>query len=152
MDKAQQELRHLKYAVKTWMMKAISQKFGVRLSSSEFRSNAAALGSMVSPLPCLSPVPTSRQAQTQAQPTSAVKVGSGDFSNELFAIMQRPEVLEYMNAVNKAINEKLLVGCAPSPRKVRLSLAGELASPYRTPSSKRGIGENIILLELILKI
>ena len=134
MDKAQQELRHLKYAVKTWMLKAISQKFGVRLSSSEFRKNAATLGSMTSPLPCLSPVPSLRGA-----PNSTSKVGNNDFNNELIAIMQRPEVQEYMNTVNKAINEKLLVGCAPSPRKVRLSLAGELASPYRTPSSKRAL-------------
>lgn len=134
MDKAQQELRHLKYAVKTWMMKAISQKFSVRLSASEFRSNAAALGSVTSPLPCLSPLPASRQV-----PSSATKAGGGDLSNELFAIMQRTDVQEYMNTVNRAINEKLLIGGAPSPRKVRLSLAGELASPFRTPSAKRAL-------------
>ena len=134
MDKAQQELRHLKYAVKTWMMKAISQKFSVRLSASEFRSNAAVLGSVTSPLPCVSPLPTSRHA-----PSSAIKVGSTDIGNDLFAIMQRSDVQEYMNAVNKAIDEKLLVGGAPSPRKVRLSLAGELASPFRTPLAKRAL-------------
>ena len=134
MDKAQQELRHLKYAVKTWMMKAISQKFSVRLSASEFRSNAAVLGTVTSPLPCLSPLPASRLA-----PSSAIKVGSTDLSNDLFAIMQRSDVQEYMNAVNKAIDEKLLIGGAPSPRKVRLSLAGELASPFRTPLAKRAL-------------
>lgn len=133
MDKAQQELRHLKYAVKTWMMKAIAQKFSVRLTSDEFRAQSEAIGSMtsISPLPCTSPSPSARVG-----PSSTNKLGT-EFDNELSAIMQRSDVQDYMNAVNKAINEKLLVGCAPTPRKIRLSLAGELASPYRTPGPKR---------------
>lgn len=134
MDKAQQELRHLKYAVKTWMMKAIAQKFGVRLSSSEFRSNAAALGSMVSPLPCTSPLPSVRP-----ETGSASGMGAGDFHCELAAIMQRTDVQDYMRSVNKAITEKLLVGCAPSPRKVRLSIAGDFTSPYRAPGPQRSL-------------
>ena len=134
MDKAQQELRHLKYAVKTWMMKAIAQKFGVRLSSSEFRSNAAALGSMVSPLPCTSPLPSVR-----SETGSSSKMGAGDFNCELAAIMQRTDVQEYMKSVNKAITEKLLVGCAPSPRKIRLSIAGDFTSPYRAAGPQRSL-------------
>ena len=131
MDKAQQELRHLKYAVKTWMMKAIAQKFSARLSSSEFHSQTETIGSVVSPLPCTSPMPSARLGSS-----STSKLGS-EFDTELSAIMQRSDVQDYMNAVNKAINEQLLLGCAPTPRKIRLSLAGELASPYRTPGPKR---------------
>lgn len=134
MDKAQQELRHLKYAVKTWMMKAIAQKFGVRLSQDEFRSNAATLGSVYSPLPCTSPLPSVRQGSS-----STTKVGNNDMNADLLQIMQRADVRDYMNAVNKAIDDKLLIGNVPTPRKIRLSLAGELASPYRNQGPRRNL-------------
>ena len=134
MDKAQQELRHLKYAVKTWMMKAIAQKFGVRLSQDEFRSNAATIGSVYSPLPCTSPLPSVRPGSS-----STTKIGNNDVNSDLLQIMQRADVRDYMNAVNKAIDDKLLVGNLPTPRKIRLSLAGELASPYRNPGPRRNL-------------
>lgn len=134
MDKTQQELRHLKYAVKTWMMKAIAQKFGVRLSQDEFRSNAATLGSVYSPLPCTSPLPSVRPGSS-----STTKIGNNDMNADLLQIMQRADVRDYMNAVNKAIDDKLLIGNVPTPRKIRLSLAGELASPYRNQGPRRNL-------------
>jgi hypothetical protein len=134
MDKAQQELRHLKYAVKTWMMKAIAQKFGVRLSQDEFRSNAATLGSVYSPLPCTSPLPSVRPGSS-----STTKIGNNDMNADLLQIMQRADVRDYMNAVNRAIDDKLLIGNVPTPRKIRLSLAGELASPYRNQGPRRNL-------------
>lgn len=136
MDKAQQELRHLKYAVKTWMLKAIAQKFGVRLSQDEFHSNATNLGSLCSPLPCTSPLPSLRHGSS-----STTKIGNnnGDMNSDIFQIMQRADVRDYMTAVNKAIDDKLLIGNVPTPRKIRLSLAGELASPYRNPGPRRNL-------------
>lgn len=135
MDKAQQELRHLKYAVKTWMLKAIAQKFGVRLSQDEFHPNASNLGSLCSPLPCTSPLPSLKHGSS-----STTKIGNnGDMNSEIFQIMQRADVRDYMTAVNKAIDDKLLIGNVPTPRKIRLSLAGELASPYRNPGPRRNL-------------
>lgn len=135
MDKAQQELRHLKYAVKTWMLKAIAQKFGVRLSQDEFHSNASNLGSLCSPLPCTSPLPSLKHGSS-----STTKIGNnGDMNSDIFQIMQRADVRDYMTAVNKAIDDKLLIGNVPTPRKIRLSLAGELASPYRNPGPRRNL-------------
>ena len=135
MDKAQQELRHLKYAVKTWMLKAIAQKFGVRLSQDEFHPNASNLGSLCSPLPCTSPLPSLKHGSS-----STTKIGNnGDMNSDIFQIMQRADVRDYMTAVNKAIDDKLLIGNVPTPRKIRLSLAGELASPYRNPGPRRNL-------------
>jgi hypothetical protein len=118
MDKAQQELRYLKYCVKAWTLKAIKQKFG------ELHSNESAVGGIGSPLPSLSPMPT----RGSVLPNEL---------DDLSTIMQRADVIEYMAAVNKAIEDKLLISSGPSARKVRLSIAG--GSPYRTTSAKRNL-------------
>jgi hypothetical protein len=117
MNKAQQELRYLKYCVKAWTLKAIKQKFP------ELFLNESAAGGMGSPLPSLSPMPRKGVLPKEV--------------DDLSTIMRHPQVIEYMNTVNKSIEDKLLTNSKPSARKVRLSIAG--GSPYRTTSSKRNL-------------
>jgi hypothetical protein len=108
MDKAQQELRYLKYCVKAWSLKAVKQKFG------ELDSNESAIDGICSPLPSLSPMPTRGSVVPSEH-------------NDLSTIMQRPDVIAYVNAVEKGIEEKLQ-NCRNTPKTVRRLIAER--SPY----------------------
>lgn len=111
MDKQQAELRRLKYAVKAWMIKAVGQLFGPggrsasAANDDESQEGDAAAGSLRSLL--LSPLPSVSPAANK----------SGGREDE---ILRRPDVQDYINAVNAAIQEKL--GGQPSPVRSRLSL------------------------------
>lgn len=98
-DKTQQELRYLKYSVKTWMMKAITHIFTDRVKR-------LSIAEPMTPLP---------------NESSPVK------SDDIF---QRPDVQDYIQSINKAIQEKIQ-GANPTPRKVRLSVIGPFLSPQR---------------------
>lgn len=119
MDKTAYEIRRLKYAVKTWMLKACGQKF--QRSTADLKSDDTSdlLDSvLLSPSASFSP---SKEA-------------------EYNSFLKRPEVLKYVEAVNRAINEKVQ-GDNPTPRKVRLSL-GLGMSPAR-PLHGVGVGRKL---------
>jgi hypothetical protein len=113
MDNAQQERRYLKYCVKAWTLKAIKQKFG------ELHSNESAVNGMCSPLPSLSPMPTRRGVVPSEH-------------NDLSAIMQHPDVIAYVNAVEKGIEEKLQ-NCRNTPKTVRRLIAERSPYTIKTP-------------------
>ncbi len=99
MDKLQLELRRLKYSVKTWMIKAVAYMFNEKQTRD--------MQNGLSPLPNVSPVAMAK---------------SSGYSKE-DEVLSRPEVIEYINMVNAAIEQKLHgPGVGPSPRKVRLSV------------------------------
>jgi kinesin family protein 4/21/27 len=106
MDKTQFEIRRLKFAVKTWMLKACGQKF-----NDAGESARASLG---------------EHLQVLMSPTASF---SPSKEIEYTSFLSRPEVQEYVEAVNRAINEKIN-GENPTPRKIRLSMGLGL-SPLR---------------------
>lgn len=97
MDKGQLEIRRLKYAVRTWMVKAVGHLFGA--SRKPFESEADDEHPHLATM-CLSPM-------------------SGSSNEE--DILKRPEVQQYIESVNATIVQKL-EGTGPSPRRVRLSI------------------------------
>ncbi len=109
-DKTQLELRRLKYAVKAWMLKAVTNIFGAT------KSNKGAL----SPLPNLTPVKGGASFEEL--------YGTSTRDEEESDLMSRPEVQEFINAMNSAISEKLQYN-EPSPRKVRLSMVSGCFTP-----------------------
>ena len=105
-DKHQLELRRLKYAVKTWMSKAITHMF-----SDQSTSNANRLDVDDTSLQSIS---LTELSSPQAKGNS--RSGS---TRELF---NRPEVQEYVQRINDMINAQLEGGLSSSPRKLRLSI------------------------------
>jgi len=100
-DKTQQELRYLKYSVKTWMIKAITHMFSDAMKKEYTKEPMTPLPNELSPS----------------------KTDKDD-------IFQRSDVQEYIQTINKAIQEKIQ-GANPTPRKVRLSVVGPFLSPQR---------------------
>jgi hypothetical protein len=87
MDKMEQKIRRLNYSVKLWKLKCL------KLMVRESFMNGLDLGPISSPLPSLSPMPTRGSA----------------LPNKFDDFLQRPDVVEYVDAVNKAIDEKVKV-------------------------------------------
>ncbi len=123
MDKLQLELRRLKYSVKTWMIKAVAYMFNERQNRD--------IQNGLSPLPNVSPVAMSK---------------SSGYSKE-DEVLSRPEVIEYINMVNAAIEQKLHgPGVGPSPRKVRLSVCNPPAflSPVNHKPFQRPLQSKVV--------
>eukprot|EP01033_Poteriospumella_lacustris_P010586 gene10587-7533_t len=125
MDETQAELRRLKLGMRTWMLKAVKLAFGPAAASAAVECappSASKLNGVFSP----------GAATLMAQLRSHEAGGT-----EEEALLQRPEVIQFIEAINASIKEKVS-GFSPSPRKVRLSLgmnpalragAGGLGSP-----------------------
>lgn len=137
MDKQQLEVRRLKYAVKAWMINACKHMFG--LSNTVQRqledggggfSRSAAL--MLSPLPNVSP---------------AAKGGKED------EILRRPEVQDYINAVNAMISEKLRGGSEEATAIIRrLSVGTPPRHAYSGHSaSRRTHGDSSVVQRLAME-
>jgi len=143
MDKHQLELRRLRYALKAWTINACKHMFGLSKSSKNLLSSssgdsadgqeegdaamaaaasasAAAAALILSPLPNVSP---------------AAKSGREE------EILRRPEVQEYINAVNAMINEKLQDGIEINASALvrRLSLGTPPRHGYGGGSSGLGL-------------
>ena len=108
-DKQQMELRRLKYAVKTWMTKAVYHLFaepkeGAKDHSDDISVPNVSLTDLSSPL---------LDGKTKAGD------GTGGAAVELF---KRPEVQHYIQSINDKISAQLEGGLCPSPRKLRLSV------------------------------
>ena len=108
MDKTQAELTRLRYAVKAWTLKAVAH-FVEQAEGHRTRLSV--------PLPDLSPTGNKRESSLR----------SSD-------LLDRPDVQDYINSVNRAIEDKLESGTAATPRKVRLSMGAcrPRTSPQRT--------------------
>jgi len=126
-DKAQDELRRLRYAVKTWMTKAVTRIFRMSFSNgidgmvvsspsndkvSRFDADEDGISSTsCSPLPSISsPAGTGNSGR--------VSVSGGPSKICTYStLFQRADVQAYIDAVNVAINEKLKISDSTS-RKV----------------------------------
>lgn len=60
-------------------------------------------------------------------------------NDELYTMLQIPEALDYMTAVDKAIEEKIYVNYIQTPRKSLFTARHTTTpySPYGTPTGKR---------------
>mmetsp|Transcript_22914 Transcript_22914/g.33487 ORF Transcript_22914/g.33487 Transcript_22914/m.33487 type:complete len:1633 (+) Transcript_22914:1-4899(+) len=120
MDKHQLEVRRLKYAVKTWMTKALMHMFGNKGSGGSGQGDDDD-NPRESFLPDVAINDTASPSDYSRGPGSE--------------IFMRPEVQQYIYNVNEKINTILQTGgCHPSPRKVRLSI---MPSP-RTRGTEAG--------------
>ena len=136
-DKHQLELRRLKYAVKTWMTKAVFQLFADPTSTVD-KQNDEDISVMNVSLTDLS----SPQVDGKAK---------GGATAELF---NRPEVQHYIQSINEKIAAQMEGGLCPSPRKLRLSIMPsprnrsgnsiESASPTKVSRQLFGKGDNAL--------
>jgi hypothetical protein len=112
MDRNQLEMTKLKYAVKTWMMKAVTLMF------------SGENGNFSIPKPPFAS-PTRSAMKNILSPSSATFDAMQNNSSKVCeeTLLKRPEVLEFINSVNASIQEKM-ESATPSPRKIRLSLGG----------------------------
>jgi kinesin family protein 4/21/27 len=107
MDETQAEMRRLKLGMRTWMLKAVKLAFCPPGNTSAPPS-ASKLNGMFSPGAATL---LSQMVKSESQFNSADEE----------ALLQRPEVIEFIEAINASIKDKVN-GFSPSPRKVRLSL------------------------------
>ena len=108
MDKTQAELIRLRYAVKAWTLKAVAHF----VEQTEGQRTRLSL-----PLPDLSPTGGKRESSLRSA-----------------GLLDRPDVQEYIQSVNRAIESKLESGSAATPRKVRLSMG--VCGPRSSPQCK----------------
>jgi hypothetical protein len=114
MDRNQLEMTKLKYAVKTWMMKAVTLMFSGENGNSSIPKPPFASPTRSAMKNILSP----SSATFEAMQNNSSKLSFDDET-----LLKRPEVLEFINSVNASIQEKM-ESATPSPRKIRLSLGG----------------------------
>jgi hypothetical protein len=141
MDKQQYELMRLKVTAKVWMMKAVQAIFkssGMSANglstpsestsnkedpSKSFRSPTRSTKAAANGL--LSPSASTFMECQSAQKGKPVISTSANSSVDDEALLKRPEVQEFINAVNASIMDKLQGSIAvmtPTPRKIRLSM------------------------------
>lgn len=123
-DKVQKELQRLRLAVKMWTLRAVTSMFGSGASGAAagnggdggVSDGAGEGGSSASAL--LLPASTSVEA----------------LEREAAALLSRPDVAEFVSAVNHTISEKTAsVHAHAASRKVRLSMGAVLSpSPMRS--------------------
>jgi kinesin family protein 4/21/27 len=121
MDETQAEMRRLKLGMRTWMLKAVKLAF---CPAGNFSSIDGAPPSASKLNGVFSPGAATLLAQlVKSEP----QVNSSDEE----VLLQRPEVIEFIEAINASIKDKVN-GLSPSPRKVRLSLGMNTALQNRT--------------------
>lgn len=138
MDKQQYELMRLKATAKVWMMKAVQAIFKSSTNGlatpcentsskedpsksfrSPTRSAKAPANGMLSPS-----ASTFMECQSAQKGKPAVSTSANNSADDE-ALLKRPEVQEFINAVNASILEKLqgsISVMTPTPRKIRLSM------------------------------
>eukprot|EP01035_Chromulina_nebulosa_P029303 gene29303-38828_t len=107
LDKNQLEIRRLRLVARAWMQRAVSLLFENRLSSSIDRSSSTSIHAFYPPSWSLSDAEEDR-------------------------LLSFPEVARYVDAMNQSVAESL-GGCAPIPRKIRLSSGFSGWSPCMSP-------------------
>ena len=143
MDRAQQEMRRLRIAARAWMNKCIAEKFTENNTENDNNTNnkedqeqeieGVSLGHQL---------PRTPQPQSKSFFVTQQNRRTSVIANDL---LQRQDVLDYVQSVNEEIAQKL-DGGAPSPRKVRVSISSPV--PIRHVTRTVGLDGQILFSPL----